>query len=289
MSRARVYGFLIASGGLATLFLTVLTREEPTLHVPLLKTDLIATPGRKDVVVQSDAILEGTLKKNPTESERYILRGTVVVPTGTTVTIGPGAMLYAERDARVVVEGTLVIERSQWSSNQRHPSQRFWHGLTAREGGSITMRAGTIRDATAAMTCADRGVIHVENSDFVDNVVGVTVLPGSSCTIANARIERGRVGIHIVGGTPTITNVTFRHLTDALRVFHEAVPKLTALTMSDIGRYAVLYQAEPPLVIHGLSWRAGRALNDAILDGADHPTHVWQNEDVPTGRVTALP
>lgn len=279
---------IVGTTVLAAVFLSVLLRDEPTLATPLLDTEIVEEPRRKDVLVKDGVILEGVLREDLTGDRPYIIRGELRIPPGTTVTVHPGARLFVERDGRVLVEGTLIAHGSQWASNERHPTRRLWYGIIGSGGGTVDVKGSVIHDATAAVTCGTGSTVTVAESRLTRNVVGIATLPGSSCAVTDTRIDRGRVGIQIVGGTPTVTRVTLDRLTDALRIFHDASPRVAKLTLSQISQYAVLYRASSPLTIDGLSWRSSRDLAEAILDGTDEPTHLWDGQEVPTGRVTVV-
>ncbi len=280
----------LGTAALAALFLTVLLRDEPSLRRPLLDTDFIAEPHVKDVVSRDGTVLAGTFRGRLERDNRpVILRGTVHVPAGADATVPAGTVILADRDAQIVVEGSLRIEMSSWASNRLHPAQRFWHGIVVRRGGNLTVQGATIRDATAALTCAGGGTLAVADSTLADNVAGIVTMNGSACTIERTRISGGRVGVHVLGGSPEIRDVTFARVWDSLRIFHNGRPTLSNLTFDHPGRAVITYAAEPPLRVAGMRIIPPLPLSDLVLDGADAPTHHWEKQEFPTGRVTVTP
>jgi parallel beta helix pectate lyase-like protein len=279
-----VIGLAAATIVLGAAFLSVLRREEGSVGLPLVDTEVVTEPKRNDVLVKDGIVLHGTVRDDLAAGHPYVLHGTVVVPKDATVTVEDGAEVLASRDARVRVEGTLNVKRSQWSSNQQHPERQYWHGIVAEHGGRVELAGATIRHATAAITCEKDGNAVVNDVHLSENVAGIVSLPGGRCAVTNTDIERGRVGLLVIGGTPTISGVTFDRLGDALRIYHEGRPTLTDLTVSRVANSFILYRAEPDLTILGLTVTDPRPLGDLISDGADNPTHSWNNEDRPTGK-----
>lgn len=279
---------LVGTALLAGLFLSVLFREDATLGNSLVDLSILPPVRRNAVLHTAGTVLRGALaSRTLTKAEGpYLLRGLVRVPRGATVHLEPGTVIAAEEHARFVVEGTVTADGSSWFSNHLHPQRRLWDGIIAADGGTVQLTNVRLADASAALTCARGGSLTVRGGTFSENAASLVSLPAHrSCTLADARIVGGRVGLHLVGGTPTIQDTSFDRVGDALRVFHEARPLLRTLTVSRPLGSAVRYAARPDLFIRGLTVPPVTDARAGIIDGAAIPTHRWQGQEHPTGKV----
>lgn len=282
---AAVLGTLV----LAAFAVSALFGAEPSLSTPLLTTDVEDMIPRNAVFVEHGTVVEGELRRDLDAAQPYILRGTVIIPPDAVVTVRAGVAIFAERDARLVVRGTLNAERSSWSSNLRHPSRQYWHGILGEDGSVVNLRDVHLEHASTGVTCSRGAQLTIQHSTFVNNVAAVATLPGSTCVIQDTRLESGRVGVQVLGGSPAVTRVTFDRLHSGIRVFHEGTPRLAQLSFSHLSSSALAYAAEPALTIQGLTLSPPGDPYHLILDGSDVPTHRFQEQEYPTGLVTLLP
>ncbi|MDP3685428.1 MAG: hypothetical protein Q8R32_01190 [bacterium] len=279
---------LAGTAFLATFFVSVLRREDATLGTPIVETDPSPSPRWSEVQYPSGTVLRGDLANQtltPANSP-YILEGTVRIPPGTTLRADPQTLIAASDGVRIVVEGTLEADRAAFVNNHLHRDRRLWHGLTAQRGGKIIFRDSAVADASAGITCAEGGVVSVTGGSISDTAAGIVTMSG--CTTAHIdglRIVQSRVGFHLLGGTPTITNVTLTRVFDGLRIFHEARPTLQNVTAKTLQHALAVHKASADLLIHGLSLPRGADIAALLIDGADTPTHRWQDQEFPTGRV----
>lgn len=288
MTRRFLLSAVLGAVALAGLFLSVLLRKDATLENSLVDMSILPPVPRSALVVASGTRLQGalesrtlTLAKSP-----YILFGVVHIPKGNTVRIEPGVAVYAAEGASLIVEGVLAAERVSFVSNHQHPLARLWHGIRVQNGGTAELQNVSVADASAAVTCADRGSLRVREGTLQGNAAGIVTLPGShSCSIDAVRITNGRVGFHLVGGAPIITNAGTDRVRDSLRTFHEATPLIRGLTVRRPARSAITYAARPDLVVHDLRLPKTPTADELIFDGSDASTHRWRGQDFPTGRV----
>lgn len=277
---------LVGTALLAGLFFSVLLREDATLENSLVDLSIFPPVRRGAVLYPTGEILNGDLAPRTLDGGPYRLRGSVRVPPGTTVRVNPGTIVAAEESARLVVEGTLIADRATFLSNPLHPKRHFWHGITAASGGTLQLTTTTVADASAALTCAAGGSVDARDVRLVRTAAGLVTLPAHrACTVHGARITDTRVGLHFIGGTPTIEDVVFDHAFDAIRVFHEARPRLRALVIKHLQGAAVRYAATPALVVTDFALPAGSDRDVLIVDGADQATHPWNGQNEPTGRI----
>lgn len=260
------------------------TMGEQVLRNPLLDDDPLVQPERHAPVVADALPLDETLTTDLLPEKTYVAQNTVRIPKGATVRIPEDTRLLFAKDARLVVEGSLIAERSVWGSNESRPEDRLWHGITVAAEGHADLRNITVHHASAAVTCAPNGTLHLTDGVMSENVVGIVILPNSACTVNGTTIQQGRVGIHILGGTPRVTKTRFAHLEDGLRVYGETAPVLADLSFADIGRAVVLLRSPHDLSIRGLRTEGSRSVDDLILDG----TETTEEGAVPSGRVRIL-
>lgn len=271
---------------LAGLFLSVRWQKDATLQNSVVNVSLFAPTRREDRVHQSGELLTGRLASQILSGGPYRLHGTVSVPRGVTVRINPAVTLAAEEDARLVVEGILVADRALFVSNHVHPRRRIWHGLTVLNGGSITLNQTTITDASAALTCGARGTLESNGARLTSNAAGLVTLPDHArCVLRNTHINDTQVGLLFVGGAATAERITFDRVRDAVRVFHEARPRLAQLVIRRLRGVAIQYAATPTLTVAGLALPPGADPELLVLDGHDSPTHPHGETKALTGLV----
>lgn len=286
MTRKFLMSAVLGTAVLAGLFLSVLWQQDATLQNSVVDLGLFKPIDRAARVFPSGKLLTGHLASQTLLAGPYRLHGTVSVPRGITVRIGRGVTLAAEEDAQLVVEGTLIADRAMFVSNNLHPRRRMWHGITVRNGGSISLHQTTVADASAALTCGARGSLEANNAQLINAAAGLVALPGHNrCVLRNTRIMNAQVGLSFVGGEATAERITFDHAGDAVRVFHEARPYLAHLVVKSLRGMAIRYIATPPLAVTALSLPTGADPSLLVLDGHDAPTHLWRGERYPTGLV----
>jgi hypothetical protein len=283
--------FLLALSGtivLTGILLTPLLRTEPSLKNPLVDLSVTEEAQRGDLVLQGAPTISGTLTEAP-KPGTYILSDIVTVPGGTTVEIPRDVHILAARDAALRVQGTLKIDGGTWGSNQRHDVERQWHGIIVENGGHLIAQDVTVSDATSAISCARGGHGNIRKTRLYGNVVGVTVLPDSTCVIEHTTIERGDVGIQIVGGQPDIRDVMFDHLTDGIRIYGDARPTLFQLSFIHITQYLLLTRGAEDIVVYGLTALGDeRALSERLFDREDQPSQTTQEGERPIGRLSVV-
>lgn len=289
LSRYRTLFLALAGTAfLVAFFVAVLRREDATLGTPVVETDPMPSPHWSEVQYQDGTLLRGDLASQtltPAKSP-YILEGSVRIPAGATLRIDPGTLLAASDGARINVEGTLEAERVAFVNNHLHRDRRLWHGLTAQNGGKIILRETAITNASAGVTCAQGGTVLVSQGSISGTAAGFVTLSGcAAAQIDGTRLQQTRVGFHLLGGSPVITNATLRQAFDGFRVFHDARPAISKITIRSLQHAAVVYAASSDLNIRGLTLPRGTDAATLLLDGTDAPTHRWNDQEFPTGRV----
>ncbi len=262
----RLLPLAVVSACCIALFLSVLAREEPSLQNPVFFPRLLPEPSRRDKVAPNAVVLQGLLAHDLRGGQTYRLLGTVTIPPYATVVISPGTTLVADHDSRVIVAGTLKVQRTSWSSNEQHPAKRSWHGILVTDGGNLTLEKSTIRHATAAVTCAEGSRASMTDSTATDSVAGVVTFPGSACDFARVSFVKSGVGALILGGTPRIRDGSFDVVGDGIRIFGDAQPELARLTMRRVASFAIDHRGARDIRMTTLIVRDQRSYPELIRD-----------------------
>lgn len=287
MTRRFVFA-LAGTLALAGLFLSVRLRPDATLENSLVDLSIEPVIPPRAVWVASGTSLTGDLTNQTLTAAQspYILSGTARIPPGVTIRAEPGTVIYAAEGAAVHVEGSLRATGTAFSSNQQHERRKYWHGIVAVNGGRVELERPIISDATVALTCAPGGRVRVTEAQLWNNSVGLASLAGNAdCALGGTAIVDARVGVHVLGGSPTLERLSLKRVHDGIRVFHEGRPRIRHLTARRIIRSLIAYRASPTLFLRDLTLPPTADQDALIADGADAPTYLWNGVTFPTGRV----
>lgn len=279
-----VAGTALLAGGLLTVFL----REDATLENSLVDLSVLPAVHRGEVRFTSATPLSGTLASRTLTAREspYLLSGTVLIPRGVTLQVEPGTTIAAREQSRLVVEGVFEATRTTFLSLELHPKRRLWHGLTVQNGGELHLTESAVMNTSAAVVCGAQGSAHVRGGVLSQTAAGIVSLPDTaSCVTEDLQVVDAQVGFFLLGGTPRLRGVTLVRATDGVRVFHDARPVLERIAIESPRHAAIVYRGSPDLSVQGLTLPEGADVHALILDGMDTPTHRWNNQDVPTGRV----
>ena len=164
--------------------------------------------------VQVPTYLSGTLSSSKTLTKQYnpyILSGTVVVPTGVTLTINPGTVVKAKPGAMLQVEGTLtsVGTSGEPISFTSFKDDSVWGDTN--DDGSATSPAKGDWSKIYIKANAQSSRVEFTNVSYAGNAVSID---GGSHQIKNCQFkEMSSDGISVGGGVQTITNNTIKGCT----------------------------------------------------------------------------
>lgn len=127
----------------------------------LVQPDFIAEPNRHTPRHSQGTYLPARITHDThlTPADNPILvAGTTHIPAGITVTVDPGTTLFAHEFSRLTVAGTLVLRGTAAApivlqSNEAHPDNQIWYGLTFQPGSRADIRHTRIVQASPAVTC----------------------------------------------------------------------------------------------------------------------------------------
>lgn len=273
---------LIVTALLLAIFLSVLFRDEPKLQTPLVDMKIESTTPKNATLVDNVPTIKDLLKDN-VQKGNYVLQGNIVIPEGVTVRIEAGTVFYANRDARLIVQGTLSAKEVTFQSNQLYAQRKYWYGLVVEKSGQITCENCLLKDATSAVTVTDTG--NVKLSGKIQNcVAGITTMGTAKTKIEELFIETGTVGILALNGNLTIENSTFKNLNDGLRVFHPANLAVSNSNFSSISKNSIYYMNEANIMVTATLEQI-TAMSPTIHDADDQPAYNWMGKEYKTGTI----
>lgn len=263
-------------------FISSLFRPEPDIQKPFINMEIEPKITKNSVEITGVPIVTGEIH-NDIKSGSYVLQGTIIIPKETKITIEPGTKFYANRDARLIVNGKLTAEDTSFQSNQVYSQRKYWHGLTAENFGEIKCKNCLLSDATTAIT--GTGKSRVEFSGKTQNcVVGIAVMDSAIINVVNSTLEKGNVGILALSGEIFIDNSFLNNLIDGIRVFHVAKINISNPKFALISRNSIRYLNNINLEISASKEQAANILS-SVYDSNDQQTYFWNRIEYKTGTV----
>ena len=139
-----------------------------------------------------------------------ILTSTTYIQPGVTLTLNPGTRLYANENANLSISGRLISKGNQnqpvwFSSNEEHPLNQTWSGVSVMSEGTAVLEHTTIEDASPAISCLTKSKISVSSSKITKTIMGAFIT-GRDCSISDTVIRSLRDGIVVVNTNPVLFN-----------------------------------------------------------------------------------
>lgn len=146
-----------------------------------------------------------------------IVPWTVVVPAGVTLTVTAGTQIFVHELAGLDIYGTLESigdeeQRVVFVSNEQHPLNQTWTGLTFRPGSQGNVSWSRIAQASPALTCLSGSTVAVRDSSFIQSSLGLFTA-GATCTMHSSHVAQVRDGVTAIGTDPGLnqTSISARH------------------------------------------------------------------------------
>jgi len=171
---------------------------EPSRHTPHYSTGTFLPP-----------IIKESLTLTPADNP-ILLTTTTRVSPNVTVTLTAGTAVYAHEFAGFIVAGHLVAEGTtaqpiQFISNEVHPLNQTWSGITVTKDGQLTITHADLHHASPAFTCLTGSNASLSNVHITDTSLGIfTTTP--DCRLSHSRINSTRDGIVAIGVAPTVAH-----------------------------------------------------------------------------------
>lgn len=175
--------------------------------------ELESLPNRHTPKHFTGTFLPPLINKNTTlsvDDNPIILTSKTHVQPGTTLTLKPGTHLYANENASLSISGQLIAKGFQnqpilFSSNEKHPLNQTWLGISVMSGGAATIEHTFFEDASPAISCLTESEATVSNSKITKTVMGVFIT-SHKCSIRGTVIRSLQNGIIVVNANPTLLN-----------------------------------------------------------------------------------
>lgn len=184
--------------------------------------DLITEPRRHTPQHTTGTFLPSSIAQDLTltpADNPILLTATTRIAPRVTLTLSPGTTVYAHEFAGLTVLGQLIIGSPSnqpvlLTSNELHPLNQTWSGITVTEGGGATITNAVFRYASPALTCLPGSQATLTNSHITNTALGVfTASP--PCRLNHSRINSTRDGLVAIDTKPQIldTTINARHST----------------------------------------------------------------------------
>lgn len=141
-------------------------------------------------------IISGSIEKDTVLSGNYIVKNSLWIPKGLTLTIEPETRLMFDENAQLKVEGKIVINAKDFPVEFVPVGNKKWKGIVL-EGGYIEMNGFRIKNAETGISLNSSGGV-IENGIISDNDKGISVLGIPSPSIKNLTISGNKTGIELV-------------------------------------------------------------------------------------------
>lgn len=140
--------------------------------------------------------LTGTIERDTTlNAGLYLVKGTLIVASGVTLTVSPDTKIYFEKDAEIKAHGTLDAEGEAelWIEFlPRTPEERYL-GISL-EGGFSKLRYARVQGAQTAITAKDTP-LEVADSVFENNSTAIHAKGTPSPRITGSTIWHNNVAV----------------------------------------------------------------------------------------------
>lgn len=186
---------------------------EPSRHTPLHFEGTFLPPEiKKDMKL--------TKEDNP-----VIMRESVRVADGTKVEFGPGVHVYAGENTGIKVAGELLMEGEKSSriiltTNEVHPFNKVWSGITVENGGVTELDNVEIKHASPAVSCSDGSRVEARKIKITQTVTGIYV-DGGKCLIEDSVVRSKRYGVVSVGAKPDLIGNVVTAAKDKVKLVEE--------------------------------------------------------------------
>ncbi|MET0387731.1 MAG: hypothetical protein ABW321_17300 [Polyangiales bacterium] len=176
----------------------------------------------------------------------------LVIPAGSTMTVGPGATFKASPDVKVQVLGELIVKGSSESPAvfAGGGMPRSWHGIVVEAGGKLTLEHAQISGATyglfimpGAEFSVDSSVIDtsfkaavVQSNGSFTRTRFVATVPETVSLASEVTVDDPNGALTIMDASPTITDCRFdgaSALTDLVRIGGNASPTFDHVYLHD--------------------------------------------------------
>ncbi|MEN2993771.1 MAG: GNA1162 family protein [Thermodesulfovibrio sp.] len=157
---------------------------------------------KASLTTKEPQIISGSIEKDKVFSGNYIIKDSLRIPKGVTITVEPETRIIFDEKAYLQVQGKLIIEAKDSPVEFIPLENKNWKGILV-EGGYIKMNGFKIKKAeTGIILNSSEGVI--ENGIITDCDTGVSVSGIPSPSIKNLTISGSKTAVSLSKTDSTI-------------------------------------------------------------------------------------
>jgi len=107
-----------------------------------------------------------------------LLTTTTRTNAGITLKLAPGTTIYAHEFSGIIIEGRLSVQGTKeqpvlFTSNEIHPLNQTWSGITITKGAQATITHATFHYASPTLTCLVDSNATLTNTHITDTILAV--------------------------------------------------------------------------------------------------------------------
>ena len=152
-------------------------------------------PHRASLVSKEPVPLSGELKKDTVLSGIYIVKNSLTVPKGLSLTIEPETRIMFDENASLNVYGKMIASGKESPVELIPAGDKKWKGITA-EGANIAVSGFRIKGAVTAMLLRNTEG-SMENGVITGSNIGVSVSGTPSVAMKSLTISGNKTGVEL--------------------------------------------------------------------------------------------
>ncbi|MBI1811662.1 MAG: tetratricopeptide repeat protein [Nitrospirae bacterium] len=152
-------------------------------------------PLRASLVSKEPVPLSGELKKDTVLSGNYIVKNSLTVPKGLSLTIEPETLIMFDENASLNVYGKMIASGKESPVELIPAGDKKWKGITA-DGANIAVSGFRIKGAATAMLLRNTEG-SMENGVITGSNIGVSVSGTPSVAMKGLTISGNKTGIEL--------------------------------------------------------------------------------------------
>jgi len=152
-------------------------------------------PVRASLISKEPVMISGEIKKDTALSGIFIVKGSLVVPKGLSLTLEPETRMMFEEEAALVVYGKLIANAKDAPVEFTPSGNKKWKGLTS-DDGSVVMNGFRIKGAITSASFKNTGG-SLENGVITGSDTGISISGAPSITARNLTISGNKTGVEL--------------------------------------------------------------------------------------------
>ncbi|GAB5047357.1 GNA1162 family protein [Thermodesulfovibrio sp. TK110] len=158
---------------------------------------------KASLTAREPQIISGTIEKDTVISGVYIVKDSLRVPKGLTLTVEPETRVMFHENSELTVLGKIIIDAKDAPVEFVSATDKKWKGISVKDG-EIKIEGFRLKNAKTGLNLISaRGFI--ENGIITDCDTGISVSGIPSASIKNSTISGNKTGIELVKTNSTIS------------------------------------------------------------------------------------